>query len=981
MVKDTVLEDDLTIEEMKEGITYEQESNIEESKSKTKTKKKSSNYLRKSTLKYNYAISSRYLLLTALLVPSTLTFFMVISWWNYDLISYSIVFWAFIMTSIFSAFAGPYYYYNAIHFFREQKKKFQLKSHLFQGVLKAFSLLTKGIRYLLIYGIMFLICIFYIFYFLYSMPKIYTILVVILELLYFELILVKQSIKGNIATNLRRIYTCVATISLLVSSILLLLSENMQFMIFTIPVFTLVSFIMYKTKVLDRIGKAFLLLRNGIIRLSDKIGFISFSRRLKTSAKKFVLNFNNFKYRKLIIVAGALFVCILFVIYEKNLTINALDDISSFIILSTILVCFFIYLSIAIISYKIKSLNIYHNYKVKALWISLISIFFIYSYIFIFFPQYIIVPVLLIIVSSLLFTKKKKSVKSKVCRAEKKYSNRVLNDLGMELESESTKTQIRKDKNTRAVILIAIFLIAMPFLVFSISSIITLNRPDIQFASVSQESRIKSPEIDLKSLEFYPSIDNIETISFNGMYITRSPISTLLGESATMHVRFIPKNVPEVEGHRLKGHYDTSSNYKIGPLSNYDLITEVPLDSLGVLPGVYKVEETYSVLTGFSYRYAVPEIYDITIEKDELKSLANNPFSEPINMGYEYESVYTFEYQANNRKWWNVIYDGKIVDSLNKGVKITNLSLYLENNNRFIEVAKVDTDIDGNFYYNHSVYGSIETNALAKVSYEGDGLYKSLEHIEYAGLERPIDGQRFFHDTDGNNYPDWPYSLYDLLKMAGTEIRYAIPFQPENFTFSKGSFQLPYGDLEFDDFNETLIDSEFTQGASGQGTFGYNSIGSSSRGHGKNVKFGSKFTLVEDGSVTSISAYMGLGGGAKNPKEAVGAIYLDNSGADQLIAYTPYEIIGSDAWYTFTFSSAENLQAGDYWLVILTGTKIDIFGESSGGSSEYNSDSYSDGPTSTFGASTSDSWQYSIYADYIGLLRILTILMLKLSGV
>ena len=59
-----------------------------------------------------------------------------------------------------------------------------------------------------------------------------------------------------------------------------------------------------------------------------------------------------------------------------------------------------------------------------------------------------------------------------------------------------------------------------------------------------------------------------------------------------------------------------------------------------------------------------------------------------------------------------------------------------------------------------------------------------------------------------------------------------------------------------------------------------------------------------------------------------------------------------------------NLQAGDYWLVNHTGTKVDIFGENTGGSSEYNSDSYSDGPTATFGASTSESWKYSIYASY-----------------
>ena len=41
--------------------------------------------------------------------------------------------------------------------------------------------------------------------------------------------------------------------------------------------------------------------------------------------------------------------------------------------------------------------------------------------------------------------------------------------------------------------------------------------------------------------------------------------------------------------------------------------------------------------------------------------------------------------------------------------------------------------------------------------------------------------------------------------MQGIEERHAMPLQPSNFIFTKGGFQTPYGDLEFDDFNETLL--------------------------------------------------------------------------------------------------------------------------------------------------------------------------------
>ncbi len=135
-------------EKILKKVVREQELNAKESSSSTYTKPQLNNSLRKLlTIKVNIAIFLRYLLIVALLTPSLLIFLIVLPFWFYNIISYTILFWTFIITTICSAFVIPYYYYHAIHFFREQKKKFQLKSYFFEHVLKDISTLFNVIKY------------------------------------------------------------------------------------------------------------------------------------------------------------------------------------------------------------------------------------------------------------------------------------------------------------------------------------------------------------------------------------------------------------------------------------------------------------------------------------------------------------------------------------------------------------------------------------------------------------------------------------------------------------------------------------------------------------------------------------------------------------------------------------------------------------------------------------------------------------------
>ncbi|KKM35359.1 hypothetical protein LCGC14_1564800, partial [marine sediment metagenome] len=209
-----------------------------------------------------------------------------------------------------------------------------------------------------------------------------------------------------------------------------------------------------------------------------------------------------------------------------------------------------------------------------------------------------------------------------------------------------------------------------------------------------------------------------------------------------------------------------------------------------------------------------------TITKDTLTVVPTNPFPEPLEMGYEYGAVYTFEYNINGTKSWRIVYDGKITDSLNRGVQLDNISLFFEQNDKYVNTANISTDNEGNFYVNHTVFGSIEMNALAKLEYGEDALYKKLVHEEYAGLEKAIKGTRFFRDENLDGFPDWPYSLHDLLLVLQGGYHPSINFRAQ--------FDENFGGSTFDIINnlEGLIEGDINWTSGVYGTPGLSFDGS-----------------------------------------------------------------------------------------------------------------------------------------------------------
>ncbi|KKL97088.1 hypothetical protein LCGC14_1837980, partial [marine sediment metagenome] len=177
-----------------------------------------------------------------------------------------------------------------------------------------------------------------------------------------------------------------------------------------------------------------------------------------------------------------------------------------------------------------------------------------------------------------------------------------------------------------------------------------------------------------------------------------------------------------------------------------------------------------------------------------------------------------------------------------------------------------------------------------------------------------------------------------------------------------------FGDLEDIDNINTTIDSQFTAGGSGSGSFGYTSTSGQKQTVTKNNKQGTVFTLSESGtvSVTNIWAYAKLGGGAKNPKVAKAVIYEAPGGTPTTLKGVSEELtLNTLQWWNFTFTGGVSLSPGDYWLGLIVGTKVDMYAVyDTGYDILYRADSYPDPDTSFGTPSTTADYKLSIYAEY-----------------
>ena len=154
-------------------------------------------------------------------------------------------------------------------------------------------------------------------------------------------------------------------------------------------------------------------------------------------------------------------------------------------------------------------------------------------------------------------------------------------------------------------------------------------------------------------------------------------------------------------------------------------------------------------------------------------------------------------------------------------------------------------------------------------------------------------------------------------------------------------------------------------------TFGKTTVGASSDVFAADRKRVSRYALPTAGSVTKLSIYLAPTG-VSGQQVLRGLVYADANGAPgTLLGVTePLTFSSTNAagWYQLAFSAPLKLAPGNYWIGVITGATAKVAGfryDSVAGSRDWNANPYASGPTSPFGAVTTDGEQTSLYASYI----------------
>jgi Hypothetical glycosyl hydrolase family 15 len=153
-------------------------------------------------------------------------------------------------------------------------------------------------------------------------------------------------------------------------------------------------------------------------------------------------------------------------------------------------------------------------------------------------------------------------------------------------------------------------------------------------------------------------------------------------------------------------------------------------------------------------------------------------------------------------------------------------------------------------------------------------------------------------------------------------------------------------------------------------TFGKTSVGVSVGQFTADRKRVNKYTLPTAGTVSELSVYLAT---TANSGQQVlkGIIYADAGGAPGKLLGTSTQLTftstSAAGWYHLTFPAPLQLAAGEYWIGEITGGSSGVAGyryDGVAGARDWNSNTYTSGPTDPFGSFTNDNEQISLYATY-----------------
>lgn len=168
------------------------------------------------------------------------------------------------------------------------------------------------------------------------------------------------------------------------------------------------------------------------------------------------------------------------------------------------------------------------------------------------------------------------------------------------------------------------------------------------------------------------------------------------------------------------------------------------------------------------------------------------------------------------------------------------------------------------------------------------------------------------------------------------------------------------------------IYASYTQGTPGQ--FGNTTAGTkASAGMSADFKRASKYTLADNATLVSFSAYLDGNGGTAGSQSVRIALYQDVNGVPgpRVAESNPVSIAAGTApgWVTFTPTSQAALPAGSYWIAIHTGGTAGVARDYTDGSGVQNwfanADTFSDGSANPFGAGNLGADNLSVYVNYL----------------
>jgi len=354
----------------------------------------------------------------------------------------------------------------------------------------------------------------------------------------------------------------------------------------------------------------------------------------------------------------------------------------------------------------------YHKFKFPILTVLSLILggVFVWTY---FFDPYnsVMAPAMLILII-FAFTFKSKTITRKIINELKKQKQK---DRG--IRTPKRNVVVVYDRKKRAALLILVFLVIFP-ITFGVNSTMSIQNPAYEFAFVSQEERLSTSSIDFSNLDYLPGLDDLEELSINGKFVIKCDVSPLFGQAARVRLELIPKEVPPIEGYYAKESYSVLSPYLNGPLDARELITEVSLNELDLMPGTYEAKVTYTILTGFAFRTSIPEVYEISIAKDDLTVISNDIFEDVLDSKY-YGAVYTFEHPDDGS--WTVVFDGKetlqsLLQTITKwhidefGQRDSGLAYYGRIQDK-LSYDKSDPDVQSLLYYYSNALDSINKYA------------------------------------------------------------------------------------------------------------------------------------------------------------------------------------------------------------------------------------------------------------------------------